>query len=646
MYEALKQSGIIGRLSIENRVVMPAMGVNLAGPHGDVSDDIIAFYEARARGGVGLIITEVTRIDGGAGISDPCQLSAYRLSDVAGLSRLAEAVHAWGTKIFIQLQHPGASASPLITGSEAVAPSAGFSPGGTPVRALSLEECAKIEQKFITSAQFSQMAGADGVELHAAHGYLINNFLSPAMNDRSDAYGGNFENRMRFLLNIVAGIRKRCGDFPISVRINATEMLPGGIDLPQAVEMAKALERAGVDAINVSRYDEGCIEPGTWPQGAKRNLTQNIMEAVTIPVIGVSNIKEPAVAEALLSEGICDFVGIGRGLLADPHWVRKTLNGQEDIIRKCIGCLTCFEEIVSLRRVACAVNPLCGRERFFNHPSRVKSAGKHVAVIGGGPAGIEAALVLKRRGFDVHLFDDQKILGGTLNVADKGYGKEKITRYTESLVAQVTQAGIILHRAHPATPQAIRGLAPCGIFIACGARPLIPDIPGIDDPRVVCAEAILTGKKTVAGQVVVVGTGMTGLETAEVLAMVGCTLTLVEMLPAPGPGVYPSVVKDVLSHIEPHRPKMLLEHKLVAIDQEGVVLRSLKEGVRVHVPAQAIVLALGVRPRLEVAKTFSKAFPDIPVIPVGDALQGGRILEATRSAHGRAFTFTPQGEEV
>lgn len=639
MYERLRSEGTIGRLTLPNRVVMPAMGVNLAAADGGVTDDIVAFYEARARGGCGLIITEVTRVAGGAGISDPCQLAAYRMSDIAGLERLADAVHKYGTRIFIQLQHPGREASQAIGGERPVAPSAVAAPmSGVVPRALSEEECAEMARKFVQAAWIAQTAGADGVELHAAHGYLINEFLSPAMNFRTDAYGGSFDGRMRFVREILAGIRAMCGAFPISVRINAEEALPGGIDHEEAAKIARALEEAGADAINVSCYTQACLEPGTYAEGYKRHMAAAVKRAVNIPVISVSNIKHPDAAEALLADGTCDFVGVGRAQMADPDWCNKAFSGTADEIRKCIGCLGCFGEIVKTRRVKCAVNPVTGREREFAHPA-LNGGGRAVAVVGGGPAGIEAALVLAERGFNPVLFDENARLGGTLNTADKGYGKDKIARYVDSLIAQVERAGVEVRLGEAVTPEAVRAIEPCGVFVACGAEPVVPKVPGVDDARVCTAEDVLLGRVHPKGSVAVIGSGMTGLETAEMLAMDGCALTLVEMLDSLGPGMFPTVVDDVMSRITPHNPRVLVGHRLMRVTPEGVALTRLSDGATVSVRADCVVLAVGVRARRAVADAFRAAFSNVHV--VGDAQRGGRILEATQDAHGRAFVFEP-----
>ena len=355
-------------------------------------------------------------------------------------------------------------------------------------------------------ARLAQMAGADGVELHGAHGYLINSFLSPYLNRRDDQYGGSFENRLRFLLEILAGIRAACGKgFPLGVRLSAEEFLGDqGNDLAATCRIAAELEKAGVDFLDISctipdsPKFTACIEPGTIEQGWKKYMAAEIKKHVKIPVIAVANIKEPEVAEAILEEGCCDLVGVARGHLADPEWCNKAKAGKTETIRKCIGCLVCFDEIEHDRHVKCSVNPTTGREREFAHPAR-NGAGRTVAVVGGGPAGITAAMVLKERGFHAVLFDPSPRLGGTLNVADKGIDKDKITRFIDSMIAQVEESGVELRLGEEATVEKVEALSPCGVFIACGARPFIPPVPGIDGKNVVIAEECCWGGRRPKG---------------------------------------------------------------------------------------------------------------------------------------------------
>ena len=646
MYGRLFSPVRIGRVEIRNRVAMTAMGVNLAAAGGGMSDDIIAFYEARARGGVGLILSGVCRVMDGAGASEACQLAARNGGDLQGLERLMDAVHKYGARMFIQLHHPGRNFA--LSAEQPVSASAVENPvtGKTP-RALTVPEIEQIEQTFVNGAHIAQMAGADGVELHGAHGYLINSFLSPYLNRRDDRYGGSFENRMRFLLEIIAGIRATCGKgFPLGVRLSAEEFLADkGNDLAATCRIAEELEKAEVDFLDISstipesEMIGACIEPGTFEQGWKKYMAAEIKKHVTIPVIAVANIKEPDVAEAILDEGCCDLVGVARGHLADPAWCAKARAGKEETISKCIGCLVCFDEIEHGRHVKCSVNPTTGREREFAHPKR-NGAGRKVVVIGSGPAGVTAAMVLKERGFHPVLFDPSPRIGGTLNIADKCLDRNKITRLVDSMIARAKESAIELRLGEEATVEKIEALSPCGIFIACGARPFIPPVPGIDGKNVVTAEDVLLGRAEVKGDCVVVGSGMTGLETAEVVAKAGHKTTVADMLPQIGAGAEVVVILDLKQRLAPYNPTYLPGHKLSAITPEGVELESMETGLSVFVPANTVILALGVRPRKDVVDRVKASFPDARVI--GDAACGGRIVDATQDAYGQAFVFEPE----
>jgi len=646
MYEKLFSTGRIGRIEVKNRVVMTPMATLISAPGGGVNDDIIAFYEARAKGGVGLIESELCRVLDGAGAAEPCQLAARNVTDLAGLARLVDTVHKYGTKIFFQLHHPGGVGSSAIGGEPTVAASAVNVYGSEIPHALEVDDIAKIESAFINGAMLTKLAGADGVLLHGAHGYLINGFLSPYLNKRTDEYGGNLENRMRFLVEIIRGIRERCGgDFPIGVRLSVEEFLgKEGNDLEESCRICEVLEEAGIDFIDVSCQIPGSpdicasIEPFTYDQCWKRYMAAEVKKHVNIPVIAVCNIKEPDVAEEILEDGCCDFVGVARGHLADPEWCKKAQAEKAETIRKCIGCLCCFQEIVDHRHVKCAVNPKLGREREFADPKH-NGEGRTVAVIGGGPAGIEAALLLDKRGFHVVLFDSAKRLGGTLNVADKGVSKEKITRLIDGMIAQVDASDIELRMGEVATVEKVEALSPCGVFIACGAIPLIPPIPGISGKNVVTAEDVLMGKAQLKGDCIILGSGMTGLETAEIVVKAGHRTTIVDMLPEIGQGISFLVIFDIHRRLAKYDTIFMLGHKVSEITEDGVVLERVADSEKVFVNAETIILALGVRPRIDIVKAFKVAFPAAHII--GDANRGGRVLEATQDAYGQAFVFEP-----
>ncbi|NCA87452.1 MAG: NADH:flavin oxidoreductase [Gammaproteobacteria bacterium] len=648
MYANLFSPVSIGRLEIKNRVAMTAMGANLAAAGGGVNDDAIAFYEARAKGGVGLIISGVCRVLDGAGASEPNQLAARSTADLQGLERLMDSVHKYGTRLFLQLHHPGREGQ-LLFGEEPVAASAVPHPlSGLTPRALTVPEIQRIQTAFVTGARIAQMAGADGVELHGAHGYLINSFLSPYLNRRDDDYGGSLENRLRFLLEILAGIREACGrTFPLGVRLSAEEFLGDqGNDLATSCQIAIALEQASIDFLDISctipetppESALACIEPGTYEQGWKKFMAAAIKQHVRIPVIAVANIKEPEVAEAILREGCCDLVGVARGHLADPAWCNQARAGRAEMIRKCIGCLVCLNEIFHHRHVKCSVNPTTGREREFAHPER-NGAGRIIAVIGGGPAGLTAVLVLKERGFHPVLFEAARRLGGTLNVADKGVGKDKITRFIDSMVAQARETGIDLRLGEEATVAKVQTLSPSGVFIACGARPFIPPVPGIDGGNVVLAEEVLLHPEEAKGDCVIIGSGMTGLETAEVVLKSGHGTTIVDLLPEIGAGADMMTILDAKQRMAPYQPTYLPGHKLTRITPEGADFECLATGLPVQVAADTVILALGVRPQTDLVARFKAAFPDAHVL--GDASRGGRVVDATQDAYGQAFVYEP-----
>ena len=644
-YVKLFEPGRIGNLDLKNRIVMPAMGCSFAESTGEAGARMIKYYADRARGGAGLIITEITRVDDETGVGTPNQLSVTNTHVIAQLHRLVEAVHAYNTKLFVQLHHPGnQTPSRLIGGKQPVSASdVTCKVIGEQPRPLTTEEVEGMVKKFVTGAVIAQKAGVDGVEIHAAHGYLVSQFLSPYTNKRDDKYGGSFEGRLRFITEIIMGIRAYCGArFPISVRMNGNDYLPGGLEEEDSVKIAVYLEKLGVDCINVScgMYDSGStiIEPSFYAEGWKKHLGANIKKAVSIPVIAVDNIKHPAVAEQLLEEGCSDFVGIARGFLADADWGLKAKCGNEKVLRKCLGCMECFRILNDGLPLGCTVNPVLGREFEYGDEKLVKNGeGRAVAVVGGGPAGMEAAWTLAKRNFKVVLFEKSDKLGGTVNLAAIPPNKKLLSELVDTMAAQIEEAGVEVHLNTPGTLEVIRASGAEAVFMATGGKPVRPNLPGIE--KAVTAEDVLAGRAEVKGEnVVVVGGGVTGLETAETLAA-DHKVTVVEMLDKVGGNLYPSIVLHLAQEIMKAGGAIAKGKALVEVGDGKVVVKDTKTEEVSEIPADTVVLAMGVRADRPEFDELSKAFGD-NLILVGDADKTGQIYDALHAAHDRAFVYS------
>jgi 2,4-dienoyl-CoA reductase-like NADH-dependent reductase (Old Yellow Enzyme family)/thioredoxin reductase len=655
VFAHLFSPGRIGTMETRNRLVFTAMGNALANTDGTVSERDIHFYAARAKGGVGLIITECIVVDE-RGKGNTKQMCVYDDSFIPGLKALTDAVHKHGAKIVAQIYHPGRQGISAINKDLPMAAPSEIpcKVVQQPVYALSTEEVEEMVEKFVDAAVRVKKAGFDGVEVHGAHGYLINQFLSPYTNRRTDKYGGSFEKRMRFLEEILLGIRERCGrDFPLLVRLTVDEFLeraglPGeGLQLEDGVRIAQRVEELGADAVNISCgiYETMNVswEPPAYQQGWKVHLAERVKGAVNIPVIGVAVVREPEFADKLIREGRWDFVGSARAFFADPDWANKAQEGRVREIRKCISCLTCMETLMAADitgdHAKCAINVLSGREGELGDLPE-DGGGRVVAIIGAGPAGLEAARILARRKFKPVVFERGREVGGQLNLANKPPKKEKLDWLIDYFVSQLERENIEVKFNTAPSLEELKALKPYAVFIAQGSDPMVPEaIPGIQGERVFLAEEILEGKVEITGKkVAVVGSGLTGLETAHYLAEGKNEVRVFEMLEEIGPGIYFQYLQDLLGHLEEYGVQLKANHKLVAIENGKAVFENTETGERVEHEFDYVVLALGRRKKEELVEEIKGAFERVFVL--GDAKEVGKIRDAVEGGFMAAYQLT------
>ncbi len=588
----------IKRLVLKNRVVMPPMCTSFATIGGAVTDRLIGYYSARARGGAGLINVEFTYVHPAGKVFEH-MLGIYEDRLVPGLRRLTDSVRREGAKIFIQISHAGRRAHSDVIGCWPVAPSPIPRLNGETPRELSLPEVEELIQAFIQAARRAKEAGFDGVMIHMAHGYLIHQFLSPLSNRRTDLYGGNLKGRSKFALEILKGIRQEVGnEYPITCRLCGDEFVKGGMDLKEAIEISRLLEGQGVDAIEVSagthETPQVMSAPPHFPMGFLSHLSEGIKKQVSIPVGVVGRIHEPELAESILREGKADLIDVGRALIADPEWPNKAYEGRVEEICPCTSCNQgCNDRMYYQQDISCTVNPGAGREITFPiTPARKR---KKVLILGGGPAGLEAARIAAMRGHRVSLCENERELGGQLRIASVPPAKEDFDKLKRFFLKEVERLGIrVIHGK--VDKKAIAKLSPDFIVVAVGGKPVEFEGRPFKNGKVVSAWEVLSRQKQAGKKVVIIGGGQVGLETADFLLEAGREIIILEMLKKPGGDMSPRARKMVLERLVQNGVEILTEAKAMLVKEGGVVFNRAGLVNRIE-GVDSVIVAVGTAPQ-------------------------------------------------
>jgi 2,4-dienoyl-CoA reductase-like NADH-dependent reductase (Old Yellow Enzyme family)/thioredoxin reductase len=654
----------IGEMEIKNRIVMPAMGTRFASEEGYVTEQTKAYFRERSKGGVGLIIVEITMVDQGSR-SMPGELFIAHDKFIPGLQELAHIIKENGARAAIQINHAGCHVNSMVAGMQAVSASAIADAMCETPRELSVYEIKEMVQTYARAAERAKKAGFDGVEIHAAHHYLISDFLSSTLNQRTDEYGGNLNNRARFLLEVIRAVREAVGlNYPVWCRLDGQVYGErGGITIDESTEFARLAEEAGAQAIHVSAFMDDLpnayLAPATLVPGCFVPLASRIKQAVKVPVIAVGWIN-PSLAEKVLREEKADLVAMGRALIADPYLPNKVATGKLEEVQTCIRCQQCVN-FIEKPYLVCSVNPAAGREQEYKLLPATKT--KDVLVVGGGPAGMKAAITAATRGHKVTLCESRPRLGGALVVG--AVLRQELEDLVESLHNQMKSLPIDIKLSTEVTPELIAEIKPQAVIAATGGLPIVPELPGVEGKNVISIKDIYgligdprgkgNGSKRrfllrLAGifvrccykpsiirwflrrgvlfgkRVIIIGGQLPGIELGAVLSDMGRKVTVVEPSERTGEGLSPLIQVYYGGKITNGGGSILTGVKLERITGKGLVITR-SDDVREELTGDTVVLALGATADSQLVDSLWGKVPEL--YSVGDCVEPQTVLEAT-----------------
>ena len=646
-YQHIFSPMTIRHMTVKNRIVMMPMGTNFGEQNGEMSFLHINYYEQRAKGGTGLLIVENASVDSPQGSNGTTQLRIDSDNYIPRLYKLCENVHKHGACIAIQINHAGASAMSSRIGMQPVSASdVPSKEGGEIPRPLTKEEILNIVRKYAEAARRAQICGFDAVEIHAGHSYLISQFLSPIYNKRTDEFGGSAENRTRFARMILEAVRKQVGPhFPIFLRISADELMEGGNTLEDTLAYLECLEKE-VDVFDVSCGLNGSIQyqidANYLPDGWRSYMARAVKEKFGKPCIAVGNIRHPQIAEEILAKGDADFIGMGRGLIAEPEWVNKVEYGNECDLRSCISCnIGCAGHRIGLNQpIRCTVNPAVNSgEDYMKHKIKKPC---NVVVIGGGTAGLEAACTAAEVGCTTFLIEKKAELGGLASVISKIPDKKRLGEFPQYLIRRAEKLhNLFVFCNTQATTELVKSLNPDIIVNATGSEPTLPPIRGLhdlvdkEDSHVATVlkmiERIPEYPEHMEGRkVVIIGGGAVGLDVMEFFTERGARVSMVEMLPMIGNGLDPVSRCDIHAKLKKYQVEQMVNTMLQEVRNDRFIVKTPQDEIK-ELPFDYGFICLGMKASTPVLKELEETFSDtnVEIINIGDSKRARRIIEGT-----------------